>query len=733
MERLKDHFITSNLEYSEGVVSRFIQEFSATNVLSANLLITALGIYSLKINGIQVENQLYAPGFTYYPKHLYFQNYNIQPYLLDGINVIEVYVAQGWYCGRFTHENKTQIYGENIAVSWILDLTLKNGSTFSIASDETVLETTNEYLYAGFYDGEIVDRTRPFEIIGQAKIYTGVLPDNFELTTIPVLQQDLIDVVDVIEVNDGVILDFGQNFAGYVCINSALMNNETIAIKHGEVLYPEKELYVRNLRRAKAQIVFTKGNQPELYKPKFTYMGFRFIHISGCVYKDDLIHAYAIHSDMHRTGYFISANRMVQRLYENQIWSQKSNYIEVPTDCPQRDERMGYTGDGQAFAHTGSYNYDTKQFWRKVLKDITYSQQDNTEGYVGPTIPAEGPKGIGYMSMLGWGNAITIIPEMLYNQYGDESYMSENYEAMKRHAEAEIRKLNDQFLWIGINLGDWLAPGKDVAWFAMNNNPVSNTFIINDFRVIADYAKRHELHDDYERYHNYYINSQGGYVKTFLDENGVIQGDYQGAYVLALQYVLKDHPLRSKVMANFVKHVKAYGLQTGFFATEYLLPLLIEANEPKLAYDILLNDSNPGWMYQVNRGATTTWERWDAILEDGSVNETVISSDNMVSFNHYAFGSVGKFYYEYILGIKSLSPGFQKLTIQPWIDERLMAVSGAYESSQGLIEVAWKIVDSKYEMHINVPIASTIILPNNETKEVPCGTHAFRGIYKNNR
>lgn len=729
MEQLGEYFITSNLEFKEGAVSRFVQEFTTYDIQSANLMITALGIYTVKINGVPLDKQLFAPGFTYYPKHLYVQSYNLQPYLIDGNNILEVYVGQGWYCGRFTHENKTQIYGDNIAVSWMIRMFTSNDELHSIFSDETVLETTNEYIYAGFYDGEIIDKNRRFEVIGQANKYKGRLPEKFEMTTIPVLQQDLIDVIDVIAVDDGIILDFGQNFAGHICINSALMENDKITIKHGEVLYPENELYVKNLRKAKAEIIYTKGIESEIYMPKFTYMGFRYVHISGCTYKEDMIHAYAIHSDMQRTGYFISANRLVQRLYENQLWSQKSNYIEVPMDCPQRDERMGYTGDGQAFAHTGAYNFDTRQFWRKVLKDITYSQQDNSEGYVGPTIPAEGPKGIGYMSMLGWGNAITIIPEMLYKQYGDESFMSENYEAMKLHADAEIRKLNDQYLWMGVNLGDWLAPGKDVAWFAMNNNPVSNTFIINDFRVIADYAKRHGLTDDYERYHAYYLNSQEGYIRTFLDDNGVIQGDYQGAYVLALQYVLQDHSLRSKVMSNFVNHVKENGMQTGFFATEYILPLLIEANESKLAYDVLLHESNPGWMYQVNRGATTTWERWDAIMEDGSVNETVISSDNMVSFNHYAFGSVGRFYYEYILGIKPLLPGYRKILIHPYLDERLMAVSGSYNSIQGLIEVSWKIVDSKYKLHVSVPVDSTIVLPNNEQKEIVCGTHSFSGIY----
>ncbi|MGS0972424.1 MAG: alpha-L-rhamnosidase-related protein [Candidatus Izemoplasmataceae bacterium] len=285
-------------------------------------------------------------------------------------------------------------------------------------------------------------------------------------------------------------------------------------------------------------------------------------------------------------------------------------------------------------------------------------------------------------------------------------------------------------LWMGINLGDWLAPGKDVKWFAINNNPVSNTFIINDFRVISDYAKRNNLEEDYNRYYDFYKKAQAGYIATFINENGMIQGDYQGAYVLALQYVLKDHKIRQTVMNNLVENVKENGLQTGFFATEYLLPLLIEANEPKLAYDILLNESNPGWMYQINHGATSIWERWDAILEDGSVNETVITNDNMVSFNHYAFGSIGRFYYQYILGIQAIEPGYQKIKIRPYIDDRLRAVSGSYESVQGLIEVSWRIIDGAYELNVTVPTSATIILLSGEEHEVIAGTYVFREKYK---
>lgn len=727
MQQLRKTFISSNKEFTEGDVLRFVQDFSVEDIISATLNITALGIYNVELNNQRIGDQLFAPGYTYYPKHLNVQSYDILNLLQPGNNQLVVYVAQGWYAGRFTHENKTKLYGDTVAVSWELQLVNTAGEKQQITSLDHVLESTSEYLYAGFYDGEIVDKNIIIEPIGPAQKYKGNLPENFEKTILPVLQQEKMNVISAIETSDGWIIDFDQNFAGYIEIDSKLMNNSTIHIHHGEILNPDNTIYTKNLRKAKAKITYTKGDYDEIYKPSFTYMGFRYIHIKGCTYKDGLIHAYSIYSDISRSGYFTSANYLVQKLYQNQLWGQKSNYIEVPTDCPQRDERMGYTGDAQAFARTGMYNFDTRKFWKKVLKDISYSQQDNTEGYVGPHTPAIGPAGIGYINMLGWGNAVTIIPEALYQQYGDESFLNNQYDSMKKHVEAEIRQLGDNYLWMGINLGDWLAPGKDVSWFAMNNHPVSNSFIVNDLRILSEYSLRHGLQEDYNRYHDYYLKIRKSYINTFIKDDGVMQPEYQGAYVMALQYVLQGHPLRNRVMKQFVKHVQEFGLETGFFATEYLLPLLVEANEIKLAFDILLNENNPGWMYQIKKGATTTWERWDGIMPDNTVNEVKLTDDNMVSFNHYAFGSIGRFYYQYILGIKPKKPGYEEVIIQPYLDSRLIAVSGMYDSVNGKIQVSWELTGEKYYLQVQVPMKGILILPDGKKEELHHGNYEFHG------
>ena len=444
---------------------------------------------------------------------------------------------------------------------------------------------------------------------------------------------------------------------------------------------------------------------------------------------DGLISARALYSDMERTGYFTSENDMVQQLYQNQLWSQKSNYVEVPTDCPQRDERMGYTGDGQVFAQTGAFNFDTRLFWKKFLRDIRFSQMDNTEGYVDATVPAQGPSGIGMLNMLGWGNCNTIVPDMLFWQYGDDSFLRQQYESMKTFVECEIRHMGSQpgteDLWIGPNLGDWLALGKDIRYMAMHNGPVSNSFIVNDLRILSKTARHFGYTDDAERYAAQFNKTRDAYIRTFVQEDGTMKDDYQGAYVMALAYVLEKGELWEKVYAHLVNKLRPEGIGTGFFATRHLLPLLAEHGDEKLAYDLLLTEECPGWMYQIRRGATTIWERWDSLCPDGTVNESKMSDDNMVSFNHYAFGSVGEFYYRNILGIQPVEPGYKRIRVAPSLDERLGAVSGSYQSVAGEICVSWKMESSRWNISLKTPVEAELILPNGEPRILSAGSYQF--------
>lgn len=726
MEELRKQWITSEKEYREGEVFVYRQKFTASQVKKAVFYGTALGVYEAELNGTKIGRQMFAPGFSYYPRRVLYQTHEVTKLLREGENTLTVYLGQGWYCGRFLCENQTQIYGEQPAVAWILELEDAAGSR-KIVSDETVEELESPYEYAGEYDGEIYFADGRENVTGHAAAYTKETPFALEPTLTEVRLQDEMSVRETMVQGDVTILDFGQNFAGIVEIDPSFLKNETITIRHGEILNADGSLYTANLRKAKATIVYHAGAEKKKYRPRFTYMGFRYMELSGAAYQPGMIRAYALHTEMKRTGYFSCENPLVQKLYENQVWGQKSNYVEVPTDCPQRDERMGYTGDGQVFALTGAYNFNTDAFWKNFLRDLELGQLDNTEGYVCATVPQTGPAGIGFISMLGWGNAVTILPEMMYRQFGDEEALPRQYESMKLFVEAEIRKMGKKNLWIGPSLGDWLAMGKGIAWQAMHNNPVSNAFIVHDLKVISETAERLGKREDAARYRRQLAATTDAYIKKFVSKNGIVAKDYQSAYIMALKYVLPEGELRERVRKNFVANIRKNGLQTGFFATEHLLPLLVEAGEQKLAYDVLLQENCPGWMYQVKCGATTTWERWDALKPDGTVNEEKMagSGENMVSFNHYAFGSVGEFYYQYILGIRPEKPGFAKLHFAPYPDERLGGVSGSYLSVAGKIESAWRYEPDGCHIRLATPVEAVVLLPDGRSENVPAGTYEW--------
>lgn len=726
MEELRKQWITSEKEYREGEVFVYRQKFTASQVKKAVFYGTALGVYEAELNGTKIGRQMFAPGFSYYPRRVLYQTHEVMKLLREGENTLTVYLGQGWYCGRFLCENQTQIYGEQPAVAWILELEDAAGSR-RLVSDETVEELESPYEYAGEYDGEIYFADGREKVTGHAAAYTRETPFALEPTLTEVRLQDEMPVREATVQGDVTILDFGQNFAGIVEIDPSFLTNETITIRHGEILNADGSLYTANLRKAKATIVYHAGAEKKKYRPRFTYMGFRYMELSGAAYQPGMIRAYALHTEMERTGYFSCENPLVQKLYENQVWGQKSNYVEVPTDCPQRDERMGYTGDGQVFALTGAYNFNTDAFWKNFLRDLELGQLDNTEGYVCATVPQTGPAGIGFISMLGWGNAVTILPEMMYRQFGDEEALPRQYESMKLFVEAEIRKMGKKNLWIGPSLGDWLAMGKGIAWQAMHNNPVSNAFIVHDLKVISETAERLGKREDAARYRRQLAATTDAYIKKFVSKNGIVAKDYQSAYIMALKFVLPEGELREMVKKNFVANIRKNGLQTGFFATEHLLPLLVEAGEQKLAYDVLLQENCPGWMYQVKCGATTTWERWDALKPDGTVNEEKMagSGENMVSFNHYAFGSVGEFYYQYILGIRPEKPGFAKLHFAPYPDERLGGVSGSYLSVAGKIESAWRYEPDGCHIRLATPVEAVVLLPDGRSENVPAGTYEW--------
>ena len=731
IDELKSHFVTVPSPFKEGRVIILKKSFDVKKrVKNAVIYSTALGVYELYLNKTKVGTQVFAPGYTYYPYRLLYQTNCVSDTLKQGKNDITVLLNGGWYCGRYTFDNKTQIYGEKEAVSFVLRLQYEEGEEDVVFSDGEMAELSSFWDYAGFYDGEVVDASRPLEIKGPVVKTALSSSVSLEPTLCKVEYHETLKPMEVIKRKDSVILDFGQNHGGVPVINTSFMEKgSTVKVRSAEILDKNGDLYRGNLRKAKSTILYTKGDYEGEYIPPFTYMGYRYLEISGVDYHEGMISSKALYTSMERTGYFHTSNKDIQKLYDNIIWGQKSNYIEIPTDCPQRDERMGYTGDGHVFALTGAYNYDTQAFWHNWLRDLALGQKDNSEGYIGSTVPAQGKGGIGFLSMLGWGNAVSIIPTMLERIFDDKEILKEIYPSLKTFVECEIGRMKDD-LWISPSLGDWLSPNGNMAWQAMNNGPVSNSFIVNDLNVIRRAASMLGLEEDHLRYERQYNKTREAWIKKWCSPDGIVASDYQSAYVMALKYLDLDGDLKKKVQEKFVDNVRRNGLRTGFFGTEHLLPLLVEAGEKKLSYDILFSTSCPGWLYQIHRGATTPWERWDAIKEDGSVNEEEVSKDgeNMVSFNHYAFGSVGEFLYQYTLGIRPMENGFRKVLISPQPDKRLGKVWGEYHSRYGKIYVSWTMEENHFHLRVDTEVEGVVVLPDSSEHEIGKGEKEFHCV-----
>ncbi len=767
-DALRAAFIEVSREYREGTVEVFEQVVevadagcggetgagapgagagagAAAPVRRATLAVTALGVADARIDGAPAGDAFLAPGFTYYPHELHYQVFDVTRALAaPGAHTLRVALGQGWYCGRFTCENKTQLYGERPAVSWVLDVETADGQARRLTSaDADVRAVESPWDAASLYDGEVfwapgsTGRAGAPQVIAPVP-YTGTLPDLLAPSPIRTTLYETIRPVAVTPREDGTtIVDFGQNMAAVVVIDPALMASDHIHLRHGEILDAAGNLYTNNLRSAKAEVDYHKGTSTDPWHATFSYMGFRYVEVSGCPWADGLLAARPVHTAMERTGDFTCGHAGVSRLFLNQLWGQRSNYVEVPTDCPQRDERQGYTGDGHVFARTGAYNFDTEAFLRKFCADMRASQLDNSEGYVPATVPAPGPSGIGFVTMQGWGNACTIVPELVYDQFGNLDALAEQYDCMRRFVDCELARAGKKHLWCAPSLGDWLTLGLDIKYMAMHNGPVSNAFLVNDLRILVRAATLLGKDEDAAHYATELELVRAAYIKKFITRGLLGHGDprmsddYQGAYIMALALVVpregETADLWRALFSRLVEKLRGEGMRTGFFSTQHLLPLLVDGGEERLAFDLLLQPECPGWMYEVDRGATTIWERWDALRPDGSVNEesTTKGGENMVSFNHYAFGSVGEFLYRYVAGIEPAAPGFSRVLVRPHVDARLGHAEGSYLSRAGKICSAWRLDGDQASFDIEVPVGATVELPDGSVREVEAGTHHF--------
>ena len=716
-------------------------------VKRARIYSSALGLYDIYIDDEKISDSYFRPGFTSYDNTLQYQTYEAEEALVEGEHKIVVMLADGWYRGVFTFLNMRNLWGKKTALIFQMNVEYEDGTTEIISSDESwqVSDKGNIY-WSEFYLGEKYDANRYVkdEECTKAKRYRHKKDMLVAQTGEDVVKIDEVCAKKVIKTPKGeTVIDFGQNLAGWVKLSfKNTRQGQEITISHAETLDEDGNFYTRNLRKAKAQIVYiAKGDKEETYEPHFTYMGFRYIRIEGYADVDlDTASAQVICSDMKKTMEFDCSNPDINKLVENIMWSQRANFIEIPTDCPQRDERMGYTGDAQIFSGTANFNMRTAKFFTKWLNDLKSDQRD--DGAVDMTIPREIKLPFIKMTSSGWGDAATIVPWSIYEHFGDRRVLENHFVSMKRwvdfsakkasrltkkekRMDKELRKHAKYICSRGYHLGDWLAPGEEKKQWVAKKKWVATAYFAHSADITAKTAGILGKEEDEKKYSELFEKISDAFIAMFVNEDGSIDEGFQSAYALALKFGLIPKNLRMKTaeflaadVANHENH-----LTTGFLGTPALCFALSENAQEETAIRLLLQDTCPSWLYPVKMGATSVWERWDSLLPDGTINETLQGSDNMVSFNHYSYGAIGEWIYKNIGGISSGDePGFKKFMFAPLLPDEISHANITFESMYGRIEAGWEKKKNRTLAHLFVPpnTSAKVKLPVCEGMQIMC-------------
>lgn len=716
-------WIASSQDYKE-ICPVFKRTFSLNKpVTKATLTITALGVYEAVLNGSRVGNFILAPGFTSYNKRLLFQEYDITAQL-SAENELTVTVGNGWCVGELGWEDQHGIWNDTRALLAVISISYQDGSTELISTDENWLSAKSAILYSEIYHGETYAggycptdwKNAAFYEHSNDMLTPQDGEEVHEIETLPALE--------IIHTPAGeTVIDFGQNMTGYVEFRITGPKGHQAEVYHAEVLDKDGNFYTENLRTAKEKITYLcGGNGTETYKPHLTFQGFRYIKLVNWPEEVSLSNfkAIVVHSDMKRTGHFSCSHPKLNKLFQNIIWGQKGNFLDIPTDCPQRNERLGWTGDAQVFIKAASYNFDVEKFFTKWLRDLKADQLDN--GGVPFVIP--NALGDGHSSAA-WGDAAVICPWQIYLTYGNPKILEEQFVSMKKWVDY-IRSQGDcEYLWnTGFHYGDWLGLDAKEGDYkgATDDYLVATAYFAYSTSLLIKAGK--VLGKDMSEYESLYEKIKEGFREVYI-KDGHMTCDTQTAHILPLHFHLCKEEDRKPLAARLAELVRENGnrLKTGFVGTPYLLHALSDNGYPELAYSLLLQEAFPSWLFSVNMGATTVWEHWDGLKEDGSM-----WSADMNSFNHYAYGAVADWIYGVMLGIQidEADPGFRHIIFRPIVDSRLSHAEASIESRFGKVASSWKISDNKAEYHFTVPngCRGTVIL-GEEVAEIGAGESVF--------
>lgn len=726
---LKSHFITAEKEddipLSKGTYVR--KEITIDKqIRHAVIFSTAQGMYQLHINGEKVSGDQFSPGWTTYDHRLLYQSYVVTDLLNSGQNALGAHLGSGWYKGTIGFHHIHNFYGDYAALSFRLDLFYDDGTKESYYSDESWRGSYSPIVNAQIYDGETWDARLEQEGWDQIKFddssWWPVTPTPCTSERIeaqegaPVaFHEEVAPKLAFVTPEGDRVIDFGQNMSALVEIRGQGKAGDTVVLTCFEVLDKDGNVYTANLRKAAQRITYTlKDDKPFVYCPHFTFFGFRFIHVSSFPGRSDLdnFRAYVVHSEMEETGTFACSNPDINQLQHNILWGLKSNFVDVPTDCPQRDERLGWTGDAQIFCRTSSYLVNTYTFFTKWLRDLALDQ--TAEGGVPHVVPDVLNKyqfdnwlvGQGTHSATAWADAAIINPWVLYLTWGDTEILRKQYESMKAWIDFMRAHSVDNMWSYKLQFGDWVAlDAEEGSYFGATPNEVTCTayyaYSTQIFAKVARILGKTEIAVEYEALYNDIVDA---FQKNFFNADGSMTAETQTAHILALHFNLAPKKYLAQTVAGLKRLLAAHDghLVTGFVGTPYFCHALSSHDCVKEAYELLLKDDFPSWLYQVRKGATTVWEHWDGIKVDGSM-----WSPDMNSFNHYAYGAIGEWLYRVVAGmeIDEQAPGYKHSIIAPRIGGNLDWVKASYRSTYGPVGVYWKLGRSPktVELQVTVP------------------------------
>lgn len=719
-------WIKAPLEKEEACYNFYIEVIAKKKIKSAELQITSMGLYAAFINGARVGNEVFTPYWTSYNKRLQVQNFDVAPLLLEKSR-LDIICAEGWAVGtvRAGAEHRNH-YAKNISLIFSLNIIYEDGTSDCIVSDENVKVSTSHIISSSIYDGEYVDKTAEITELGNAiydnAVVTGLIPQQGER----VVEHERIAAVKLIYTPKGErVIDFGQNFAGYVEIKARGKKGDRIKISHAEILDKDNNFYNDNLRTAKQINTYVlSGHSDEVLKPTFTWQGFRYIRLDEYPFENISLSDFtgiAVYSDIKRTGNFVCGNQKINQLYHNIIWGQKSNFVDVPTDCPQRDERLGWTGDAQVFVRTAAINFDVEKFFDKWLDDLAADQMsDGGVSWLAPSCNLNYPENVSSA----WGDAATVCPWEIYLAYGNKEMLKKQFSSMKKWVDYIHRFGEEEFLWIGgKQLGDWLAMDNGSGSYrgATSTDYISSAFFANSTKLLIKAGQ--VLGEDMTDYEVLHKNIICAIQKRFM-KDGLPVDKTQTAYALALRFGLCGDV--KKMADGLAEMIRKNGtkLTTGFVGTPHLLHALSDNGYEDLAYDLLFQEAFPSWLYAVNHGATTMWEHWDGVREDGSFWDA-----DMNSYNHYAYGAVYDWIFGVAAGIKPFEDGagYKHISIKPHTDKRMEFLRAGIETKYGYISSHWYYDDEHIHFEFEIPdgVTAEICLPNGCSDTVYGGSYMY--------